>query len=224
MKCIAVRRGPLGALTTWSIKQACGAQVIEVADQSAASALAKRLLHMGYDDPFFILHAGMIVLRDPWANVPQSVNLADYASGTCSALMYVAPGCQHPDYELLGVDAKRDNTSDRMTFITPRCKSQRTMHMPTWMRYGPDPIVRHINEAFRQTEFHRESLESCVLDFGDEASDPTISTAECFAYPFDVYARVADEVRARLPPDLYDTIHANARRGAFSYAMAPDLI
>jgi hypothetical protein len=39
-----------------------------------------------------------------------------------------------------------------------------------------------------------------------------------------VYARVADEVREHLPPDLYDMIHANARRGAFSYAMAGDLI
>jgi hypothetical protein len=209
-------------MTVWSIAQACSD--VAVVEVPHGADVATWLAERGCDEPCFILHAGMIVLRDPWANVPPDVDLSAFTSGTCSALMYAAPGCQHPDYPMLGVDVTRDNHSDRLMFVTPGQMSGRTMKMPTRMRYGPDPVVRHINEAFRQTEFHRESLESCVLDFGDEATNPAISTTECFAYPFDVYARVADEVREHLPPALYDTIHANARRGAFSYAMAGDLI
>ena len=65
------------ALTVWTITQACpDVAVVEVPDVDVAPWLAEH----GCDEPCFILHAGMLVLRDPWANVPQSVNLADFAS------------------------------------------------------------------------------------------------------------------------------------------------
>lgn len=223
MRVVAITKGELSALTRQSVRDACGTKVKVVplpAGRHSARVLAK-WLRQYTTEPALVLQAGMIVQRDPWAEVPKDVHLADFARVVCSKLMYVAPGCHHPGYDTLGIDYL-SNDNDRMMFVSPVPGKTRTMRMPSRMCYGPDPIVKHINEAFRQTEFHQDALKACVLDFGDQAMDWAMTTDECFAYPFDVYAKAA--AKAILPAHIIATIKANAARGAVSYGLGPDLI